>query len=112
MIEQVNLSEFAGKTIKTICNGVYETSLIIVFTDGTFGYLIHETDYDGVCTITDDKLLLNECQGEVLVHLGIITAEELADERARRQKQHQKEVEKRERAAYEKLKAKFEGTRD
>lgn len=114
---QVDICEADGKVIrKAFADDLnYPRKLVVVFTDGTFALIRHSRDWDG-----DVELQLSGSFDESdfsernLLSAGIITPQWIEERNAQQEKRAKLDREIRaaaERAQYERLKAKFEGSK-
>lgn len=106
MIQNINIDQSIGRTIKAVYKPSYDNMLILVFTDNTYSYLRAANGYDGDTELNNDTLLWDEI-GEKIVELGILSEEEYTRlDREQTEKGKQAEL-YRKRKLFESLKREF-----
>lgn len=119
MLKQVNLTEIVGKTISGAAfvptESIHILTALIVCTDGTFAALnARHVPYGGGGLTDDDEFdpfEYEDCNREVALTLGVISAEEVAVYKKKIADQREKstaEAAKVERDEFLRLKAKYE----
>jgi hypothetical protein len=106
----VKLRRAAGKTVGAVEFSFDDGQVVIAFTDGTFAAIrLAENFIDG-CRYLEDGCfdVFGFLNLDRLIRAGILTEAELEDLRVRRNAAEAHEEEKRDRAEYARLKAKFD----
>jgi hypothetical protein len=106
-VTQIPLREGTGKTIQATAEGYMGNSVLLVFTDNTFA-CVRAEDSDGDIGLLLDAAFDHSdyCDGD-LVEAGVCTQEAMNAYNAERKEEKRSSQEARERAAYERLKAKY-----
>ena len=114
MMKEIQTEEDAvGKSFKQILSADYGNQAIIIFDDNTFLGLKVAFGYEpNNAEIICEKVNLLNFNYNELVGYGYLSSQELDELIAEENKAHQRAQEKREKALYEKLKAKFGETND
>ncbi len=106
----ISSAESVGKTIKSVVSGFKD--ILLVFQDGTFCHFYAEPDYDGGADIEESDRStfkdVEEIGHEKLIRCGFVSAEYVAEQNRLRDSALESERIQRERAEYERLRAKFE----
>ena len=111
----VNLDDCEGKTIKAVITATWGESMVLAFTDGTKAMLEAVGDNDADATIQDvlknidvDSVFGAFSEDDLLQAFDTETIEQWKARKADYRKQVEQENLLRDRAEYERLKAKFE----
>lgn len=111
MLKEVPLAEIVGKTVQG--DAINGENLLLTFTDGTFTVLVAECHgYDGDnLEIVQDTFYPQSFHKSDLIRTGMMTEAEWQQTEGERQSRWQAVKDEGERAQYEQLKRKFEGTK-
>jgi len=104
-----DLAELVGKTIERTAD--YEGDKLLCFTDGTFAYFYIKDEYDNP-KLEIDEYTIGKYEYSFWLRNGIITQADIDEFAAREAEELRLSAEQarsRERAQYERLRAKFEG---
>lgn len=107
-MEQINIAEAAGKTIKVCVPKWDDSELLLVYEDGTYSILEVQLGYDqGDAYIVDGCLDVLQFWDAALVEAGVLDAEEARELREKDEAACEAAALEVERQQYERLKLKF-----